>query len=442
MTNIISTARLICIYSLMLTCFVFVQESCKRTDSDTINDIRNFISANWDGSIEYNPTDHNDLIGLPKPYSVPTIHGEKTFKELYYWGTYFTNAGLLKDGRTDQARNNVEDIIYMVNKFGKMLNGSQYIYLNRSQPPFLSMMVFDIYRSTKDKKWLQSVVGGIEKEYEFWMTRRITPCGLNRYSNEASDDEKIGMAHYLKERFNNPLMLEGLTHAEIVRLGSHFVAEAESGWDFNPRFDNRCEDFCPIDLNAYLYMYETNFAYFYKELGKETDVIKWESAAETRKKLINKYCYDSKSGLFFDYDYLNGRHSQVISSALFSLMFAELTTPKQSRAIVETLPLLETEYGLRACQEKTYNMQYQWGATNGWPPLHFIAVEGLNKYGYRKEANRIKRKFINLVVDNFHTTHNLWERYNVLDGSINTSNEYAMPAFMGWTAGTFICFTE
>ena len=33
-------------------------------------------------------------------------------------------------------------------------------------------------------------------------------------------------------------------------------------------------------------------------------------------------------------------------------------------------------------------------------------------------------------------------KYNVVEGNINVSNEYEMPAMLGWTAGTFICLDD
>src|SRR3978361_140930 len=40
----------------------------------------------------------------------------------------------------------------------------------------------------------------------------------------------------------------------------HDLAEAESGWDMTPRFDRRALNYLPVDLNALLYKYETDFA--------------------------------------------------------------------------------------------------------------------------------------------------------------------------------------
>ena len=64
--------------------------------------VRDFIRTSWDASVQYNPTDSQTLIGLPRPYTVPSV--SQTFQELYYWDTYFTNEGLVRDGRLDLAK--------------------------------------------------------------------------------------------------------------------------------------------------------------------------------------------------------------------------------------------------------------------------------------------------------------------------------------------------
>lgn len=74
--------------------------------------------------------------------------------------------------------------------------------------------------------------------------------------------------------------------------------------------------------------------------------------------------------------------------------------------------------------------------------MHYIAVCGLSNYGYNQEANRLRDKYLDLVTRNFKTTGNLWEKYNIEDGTSNALNEYEMPAFLGWTAGVFIYFDQ
>lgn len=63
-------------------------------------------------------------------------------------------------------------------------------------------------------------------------------------------------------------------------------------------------------------------------------------------------------------------------------------------------------------------------------------------YGYKDNAKRIAEKYINTVIKNYETTNNLWEKYNVVDGTINVANEYEMPSMLGWTAGVFVALAE
>lgn len=59
-------------------------------------------------------------------------------------------------------------------------------------------------------------------------------------------------------------------------------------------------------------------------------------------------------------------------------------------------------------------------------------------YGYSEDAERIAKKYVDLVDENFKTTGNIWEKYNVVDGSIHVTNEYNMPPMLGWTAGVYL----
>ena len=74
----------------------------------------------------------------------------------------------------------------------------------------------------------------------------------------------------------------------------------------------------------------------------------------------------------------------------------------------------------------------------GGPIYNYLAIEGLRNYGYEEDAKRIATKYVNMLSDNFSKTNNLWEKYNVADGSINVTNEYGLPTLMGWTAGVFV----
>ena len=112
------------------------------------------------------------------------------------------------------------------------------------------------------------------------------------------------------------------------------------------------------------------------------------------------------------------------------------------RRDARALDALEFPHGIAACENKDYPYVYQWSYPNGWAPLHFLAIKGLDNYGFREDARRIASKYVATVIGNFKKTHNLWEKYNVVEGNINVSNEYEMPTMVGWTAGTFVFATD
>ncbi len=392
------------------------------------NKVQEYISGNWDSCIKENHDFEGTLIGLPYPYTVPAVGH---FDEMYYWDTYFTNKGLEIEGRHEQAKFNTDNMFYLVNKYGFMPNGNRTYYLTRSQPPFLSVMARDVYSNCKDKEWLKYAYSSLDKEYEFWTTKRGSEIGLNHYDYDCLDPSEIKR---LKQGFIDRVGITPDLSEEVV--ARHFIATAESGWDICPRFNLDAYNFAPVDLNSLLYMLEENMAFFADELSNGESE-KWVKRAEERKEKMIKYM-ENEDGILLDYNFVTGEKSPVFSAASFYPLFAGLAEQKHADAIVANLVRLEAEYGLLTCEKTDIAGTYQWGYPNGWACLQYIAIIGLDKYGYKEEAKRLAQKYVSLVEKVFDETNNLWEKYNVIEGNINVSNEYDMPAMMGWSAGTYL----
>jgi alpha,alpha-trehalase len=215
------------------------------------------------------------------------------------------------------------------------------------------------------------------------------------------------------------------------------MAEAESGWDFTSRFAHRCEDFCPVDLNSNLYVYESLLA----EITDKAEGMIWRSRANRRKQLITDLCWDEERGAFFDYDYKNGVRSQMLSAATFHPLWAGIATERQAAAVAKSaLPRLEARNGIVPCAQLDDRFPCQWEAPNLWPCLQYIAYKGLENYGIVEAALRLASKYVQAVCSGFETTGDLWEKYNAEDGSMKSCDEpgYTAPAMMGWTAGVFV----
>ncbi len=404
-----------------------------------VEEVKEYISSSWDSTVRYNPEDDGTLLGLPYPYTVPCPEG--TFQEMYYWDTFFTNEGLLKDGRSDLALGNVENVMYMVERYGYMPNGSRTWYLNRSQPPYLAWMVESVFEQTRDTLWLSRAYDVIAKEYAFWVDERSVSGGLSFYSSAADDALAEEFVSTGSQRLRHDFMSECASHEDMLKMGRHFAAEAESGWDFNPRFQRRCEDFYPVDLNANLYHYEKLMEKFSVILGEGNELL-WSLRAEQRKQQMLTLM-KGEDGIFYDYDYRSGQRSPVVSAAVFNLLAADVLDESDAQLLVEAvMDKLECRYGLAMCAEGDYGHDYQWSWPYGWAPGAYMAVRGLENYGYRAEARRLAEKYVDSICRIYRRTGTLWEKYNVTDIFENVDAEYETPQMLGWSAGTLLYLVD
>lgn len=398
-----------------------------------MSEIFEYISSNLEKTVRKNTNDTPDgLIGLPYPYTVPSVAETNFFQEMYYWDTYFTCKGLHIMEKWELAKNNTDDMLYAVDKFGYMPNGTRKSLFGRSQPPVLSLMVADVYRRFGDRVWLSGAYGALKKEYAFWSEKRITPIGLNRYGGETGD-----MNFYEKIFTERVGISPDLSDSDS--LARHCLALCESGWDMNPRMEFECYNYVSPDLNSLLYMMEKNMEDFAEILDNGEAKI-WKSRADRRRELMNRYLVNGEN-LFYDYNFEKNTLGKVFSVASLYPLFARLASEEQAEAAVKSLGRLEFEYGISACEKHDTDGRYQWHYPNGWAPLHYIAVIGLDNYGYTEDALRIAKKYVCLTEKVFGETGNLWEKYNVVNGStdvIDGNDGCSMPAMIGWTAGTYL----
>ena len=404
---------------------------CPPTETGRLRDVADFIHARWDDTVRHVPEDQGDLIGLPHPYTVPC--GKDTFQELYYWDTYFTCVGLLHSGRRELAMANARNFLFLVGRYGYVPNGSRTHYLTRSQPPYLGPLIRLLETGPEGKALAEEARPALEREYSFWIERRGTPTGLARHGNLASPEE---LRQFFRDIVVRAQLIPG-TDAQNLAQASHALSECESGWDFTPRFEHRCEDFCPVDLNANLYLYEILLADLCP--GERPA---WLKRAARRRALFQELLWDEERGAFYDYDFRNGKRSAVLGASAFHALWAGLATARQAERMVrDALPRLEEPFGLAACEARREPGRLcQWDYPNGWASVQYIAYRGLARYGYLSEARRVAAKYLSVVCNEFARTGDLWEKYNVSSASKPNLEEegWISPAMMGWTAGVYL----
>jgi alpha,alpha-trehalase len=430
------------------------------------------------------------LLYLENPYVVPG--GQ--FNEMYGWDSYFIIRGLLREHRTEMAKGMVENFFFEIDHYGGVLNANRTYYLTRSQPPFLSSMILAVYDSEaaegkSNLPWLANAYRFALRDYEQWnqAPHLAGDTGLSRYFDhgEGPVPEIMGdPSHYYRSAAYFLLAHEGsfnsyLVHnsdsssagkimgprfpvfvcdPEIADVGASHCAPAswvglsgdfykgdrsmrESGFDVTFRFGPfgaATHHFAPVCLNSLLYKTEKDLERMSTLLGHPQDAENWRTKAAERQKRMIQYFWDAKRGLFFDYNFMARKQSKYEYAATFYPLWAGLASKEQARAVARNLNLFEQPGGLAMSRTES---QAQWDFPYGWAPIQLLAAEGLRRYGYGREADRISEKFLSMVLENFRRDHTIREKYNVVTRSSETRvvEGYAQNVTgFGWTNAVFL----
>lgn len=429
------------------------------------------------------------LLFLENEYVVP---GGR-FNEMYGWDSYFIVLGLLRDHRLEMAKGMVRNFFFEIDHYGAILNANRTYYLTRSQPPFFSSMVMAIYQAEKaagrnGEAWLVEAYPYVKKDYQMW-TRSphwAGSTGLSRYYDfgEGPAPESLEgepgyyrkvVAYFLRhpQQADGDIADEergpasaatkapryevrvcdaqqqtpgsGCDPIRTVQLAADYFkgdrAMRESGFDPSFRFGPygaATHHYAPVCLNSLLYKTEKDMERMSSLLGQEPEAARWQRLATHRAATMRKLLWDATRGMFFDYDLRSGKRSDYPYATTFYPLWAGLASAEEARAVVRNLHRFEQPGGLAM---STLETGVQWDYPYGWAPVQLLAVEGLRRYGYGAEANRISYEFLAMVADNFRRDGTIREKYNVVTRSseIQVTAGYAANVVgFGWTNGVFL----
>lgn len=415
--------------------------------------------------------ENGQIVGLP--FAVPGAR----FNEMYGWDSYFENIGLLLDGKLDLAKSMVENFSYQITHYGKILNANRSYYLTRTQPPFFSSMIREVYEAmpTKDLGWLKRNLEIAIKEYEtVWMEngKRLTENGLNRYfaqgiglppETEHGHYDEILKSFAKKANFSisEYEKLYYQRKIENKELDAYFVHDRsvrESGHDTSYRLEGICASLNAVELNAMLYKYETDFAEIIRD-NFDSNLFNytsesWFLKAEKRKQLINQFLWNDEEGCFYDYNIETKTQNKFLSATSFFPLWAKIATQEQAdRMVKEHLLKLVCLGGIAGCSKDALaevednQMQRQWDFPNGWPPHQIIIWQGLQHYGYHDKAQELIYRWLWMITKNacdYNGT--VPEKYDVVlashkvfaeYGNQGTDFEYITREGFGWMNASF-----
>jgi alpha,alpha-trehalase len=194
----------------------------------------------------------------------------------------------------------------------------------------------------------------------------------------------------------------------------------------------------PVDLNSLLYTLEQTIAALRRFRGRGGDAAeasRFAAAAEARKNALLAAAYDSERGFFYDVRWRTGeRVTDRPTLAAAAPLYFGLATPEQGRA---TAWKLEHEF-LKAGGFVTTLIAsgQQWDAPNGWPPLQWLAAEGLRRYGRPGVADLARARWLIVARGVYQRTGRMTEKYDVIDLTRQAGGgEYPNQDGFGWTNG-------
>lgn len=411
------------------------------------------------------PLKGSSLLPLPKTYIVP---GGR-FREIYYWDSYFTMLGLKESKQYSLMESMVNNFAYMINTYGHIPNGNRTYYLSRSQPPFFSMMV-ELLASVKGNAVYNKYSTALQKERSYWSTKETEDdnsylgkraCSIELDGNYINvsrycDDLNIPRQESYVEDYNTA-EIAALEFRKVVRFADsnrlnravdsikrlvwhNLRSAAASGWDFSSRwmlrgeelYNTKTHDIIPVDLNCLVYHLKQT----HERSTATHDEKEMELYASTLKKNYRQLFFNEEIGWYCDAT-ADGKVMNNPTLAGMYPMFFKLADEKDVPRIVEFLKQNFLKNG--GVVTSLNNTGQQWDAPNGWAPLQWITIVGLENYGYHDLAKEIATRWVKLNKKVFASTGKLMEKYDVINTNKKAGGgEYPSQDGFGWTNGVLL----
>ncbi|KAK9187750.1 hypothetical protein WN944_019149 [Citrus x changshan-huyou] len=367
------------------------------------------LSRRVSGSVLNRPEFHT-LLPLPRPFVIP---GSR-FTEVYYWDSYWVIRGLLASKMYMTAKAIVTNLISLIDTYGYVLNCARAYCTNRSQPPLLSAMVYDIYNRTGDLDLVKKALPALLKEHQFWNS------GIHKVNIQEDHGRNHTLSRYYA-MWNKPRPESSTidkAHAskllnayEKEQFYRELASTAESGWDFSTRWMRNTSDFTtlaitsilPVDLNIFIL----------KECQR------WKGSNQS-----------------------NNAFASNFVPIWIDLFNSDTCIVEKVKKSFQSSGLL----GAAGIATSLTRSGEQWDFPNGWAPLQHMIVEGLAKSRSQEAksmAQDIAMRWINSNYVAYKETGAMHEKYDVEKcGDIGGGGEYIPQTGFGWSNGVVLAFLE
>lgn len=250
-----------------------------------------------------------------------------------------------------------------------------------SNPPLLSWSAMRLYRQTGNRAFLEQVYPALRGFHAWYQSNRRLSNGL----------------FYWKHPY-------------------------ESGLDNSPRFADRRESrfddttrLMAVDLSAYVALDAENLAEMAEALGLSGEAQDFRATAGTVKALINEHLWDEERQAYFDRNIDTGRFVHVLSVASLVPLTAGVPSAERAKLLVGQIldPKLfntPTPFPSVARSDPAFEKDCWRGPV--WVNMAYLAILGLERYGYGAEAKDLSRRLVDGVYKTWGNTGKFVEYYD------------------------------
>ena len=279
-----------------------------------------------------------------------------------------------------------------------------------SKPPVAAWGAMNVYKATGDKEFLAEMFDKLFRFHQWWYAKR--DHNRNGVCEYGSTDGTLiaacwesGMDNGV--RFDDAVMLEN----------------GEKAWSMNQ------ENIC---LNSFLYAEKLILAEMAEILGRKALVAQLRQEADTLAEYVRTRMWDDQTGFFYDIRLDTEEPIKVMGAECWLPLWAGIATQEQAKAVMEkmmdpskfnsTLPL-----GTLAVDHPRLRPVRGYWRGPVWVDQVYFGITGLRRYGFKKQADQLLRKFIDHA-QGLTTDGPIHENYNPLTGeALNAPN-------FGWSS--------
>ena len=268
-----------------------------------------------------------------------------------------------------------------------------------TKPPLSAWAAWTIFQQDGDIKFIEHIYPKIKKQHDWWYQFR--------------DHDQDGLCEY------------GSTDGTLI------AAKWESGMDNAVRFDdtkllaNNTNAFSmnqeSVDLNSYLFAEKLFLKKLANILDKKEEAKQFKKEADVLKKKIRKQFYNKEDGWYYDTSIDGKSFVNIKGSEGWIPLWTGVASKSQAKELVKTMmdnKKFNTAVPLQTLDASSEKFEPDGGYWRGptWIDQSYFGVNGLKKYGFNREANRLTQKLIHNAKGVTEKGNSIRENYNPITG--------------------------